>query len=263
MDFIKTETLYVSKDIIKKVRDTRNQAWIKGQPRCPQAQEGCILTTLSHVHVGHRPLQPLRGGGNLPVVLAAVSCCLQRWTGRELHVSVHLRCSAPLETDSTVTGNVVLAYVLFFNLMRNEQPATSLHPLSALSLWTLIFNSLSECKVGSGARLLCIFTSLFGPQFPHLWNGTNNRKLHYGAAPGTKSANPRKDHSTPRALDKRRVSANGTTPHCSYFWSLPGNIKCPSSLSLNSRDLLNSHPLIQHSSRSHEVVRQVMEQNSA
>lgn len=64
-----------------------------------------MLTALSRVHERQRLLQPLRG--------------------------------------STVAGNVVWADVLFFNLMRNEQPPMSLHPLSALSLGTLIFNSVS------------------------------------------------------------------------------------------------------------------------
>ena len=62
----------------------------------------------------------------------------------ENRTSQHTFYSQLLQKQTLLlAGNVVLAYVLFLNLMRNEQPPTSLHPLSALSLGTLIFNSVS------------------------------------------------------------------------------------------------------------------------
>lgn len=82
MDSIKIEKLYVSKDIIKKetpetklgLRATHNAHRL----RSAAYSLLCVLTALSRVHVRQRLLPPLRGGGLLPGVLAAVRCCVQR-----------------------------------------------------------------------------------------------------------------------------------------------------------------------------------------
>lgn len=142
MDFIKIEKLCVSKDIINKetletklgLRATHDAHRLRGA--------ACALRCAAYM--GARGCSRPYEGADFFLRFSLLSTAVRSAEQSENRTSQHTFDSQLLQKQTLLlAGNVVLAYVLFLNLMRNEQPPTSLHPLSALSLGTLIFNSVS------------------------------------------------------------------------------------------------------------------------